>query len=218
MNRQVEWMVKQRGVWSFYHFTPYLNLESILSLGLISKDEIQKRLWNGSIGFFCPLDSERYEGRTDCVCLSVSFPNYKMLYTKQKEDPNSPFVLLELDASAFLNADDTSMAFFPANAAKGHSKNNPITDEEFVEHGRLEWAKQMFTPVGRTNLILPSYTTDPQAEILFKGTIHPSVIKRCIVKDVVDRNRVLDYAKDKDVQVDKRFFSPRPDYKNWMKG
>lgn len=218
MNRQVEWMIKQRGVQNFYHFTPYINLRNILSLGLIAKDDVQKEMWEGHIGIFCSLDSERREGRTDCVCLSVSFPNYKMLYTKQQEDPNCPFVLLELDARAFLTADDTSMAFFPTNAAKGHSKNNPITDEKFVEHGRLEWARQMFTPVGRSNLIPSSYTTDPQAEVLFKGTISPNVIKKCIVKDVVDLERILGYAKDKGVQVDERFFKPRTDYKNWMKG
>lgn len=218
MNRQVAWMINQRGVQSFYHFTPYLNLENILSFGLISKDEIQKRLWNGSIGFFSSLDSGRWEGRTDCVCLSVSFPNYKMLYTKQKEDPNCPFVLLELDARPFLSADNTSMAFFPTNAAKGRSKNNPITDEEFVEHGKLEWARRMFSPEGRSSLIPSSCTTDPQAEILFKGTIDPSVIKRCIVKDISDRNRVLDYVEHKDVQVDERFFSRRADYQIWKKG
>ncbi len=37
MNRAVEWMIKERGVKYFYHFTPFAKLGSIRALGIIPK-------------------------------------------------------------------------------------------------------------------------------------------------------------------------------------
>lgn len=66
----------------------------------------------GGIGSFVSTDDQRLDGLENCTCLSVSFPNYKMLYKKTNEDPDYPIALLEIYAESFLNVDSTSLAFF----------------------------------------------------------------------------------------------------------
>lgn len=47
MNRAVEWMIKERGVKYFYHFTPFANLGNIRALGIIPKKDVKVALWGG---------------------------------------------------------------------------------------------------------------------------------------------------------------------------
>ena len=219
MNRQIKWMIKERGVQYFYHFTPFVNLPNILKFGIISRDSVNQKIEDGEHGSFMFTDVERLEGRTDCICLSVSFPNYKMFYKKRKDHPTLPFVLLEIDIEGGLACPDTSFAFFDTNAATGRSKRNPISDKEILSHCTLEAAKQMFGEEGRSQLISPSYPTNPQAEVLFKGMVSPKAIKRCLVGSGEDWITVHDYPgvekiQDK-IQISKELFSPRIDYAQW---
>lgn len=219
MNRQIKWMIKERGVQCFYHFTPFVNLPNILKFGIISRDSVSQKIEDGERGKFMITDTERLEGRTDCICMSVSFPNYKMFFKKRKELPAIPFVLLEIDIEGGLCCPDTSFAFFDTNAATGRSKKNPISDEEILSHCTLEAAKQMFREEGRSKLIPPSYPTNPQAEVLFKGMVSPKAIKRYLVGNREDWVAVYNYPgmekiQDK-IQIDKKLFSPREDYTQW---
>lgn len=234
MNRQIKWMIKERGVQYFYHFTPFVNLPNILRWGIVPKDKIKEKMRDREIGVYAQTDENRLEGRTDCICLSVSFPNYKMMYLKQKEYkqecckesveplkpedvPNFPIVMIEIDAESFCNVPNESIAFFHTNAAKGHSKNNPILDKEFLEHGSLKAAKQMFYEEGRSILIPSSYPTDPQAEVLFRGEIPPGCIRRCMVKDFNGWIIVHSFTQVEEIQIDDTFFKPRVDWAEWRK-
>ncbi len=175
----------------------------------------------GKIGSFVSTDDQRLDGLENCTCLSVSFPNYKMLYKKTNEDPVSPMALLEIYVESFLNVDSTSLAFFATNAAKGHNRYNPITEEEFLDHCTLKWAQGMFyeswQSCCRAGNIPDLYTTDPQAEILFKGKIPFDCVRRILVKDAWAQ-KVISDIEGIPAEIDKGLFSPRCDYQHWKKG
>lgn len=67
--------VSQRRIKSLYHFTSLQNLESILNNGLLSRDKLKE---NNILHYYN--DNLRLENKLNAICVSISFPNYKMFY------------------------------------------------------------------------------------------------------------------------------------------
>lgn len=68
--------VRDRKIPYLIHFSPLNNLGSILQDGLRSRNALVEQ-------DFVITDERRTDGWLDWISVSVSFPNYKMLYTKQ---------------------------------------------------------------------------------------------------------------------------------------
>lgn len=68
----------ERGVPYLVHFTPVANLESILDVGILSRQSLKERS-------FVFTDDHRFDGLMGWVSLSVGFPNYKMFYAKRND-------------------------------------------------------------------------------------------------------------------------------------
>src|SRR5688572_4300451 len=83
--------LQHRGVLHLVHFTRAINVPSILVNGLLSRDELVARGLRHSIN-----DLHRFDYLTGAVCLSVSFPNYKMFYRLRQENPTEDWVVLRL--------------------------------------------------------------------------------------------------------------------------
>ena len=97
--RDIMLIAKDRKIDVLCHFTRLENLSGILRNGLLSRTSLEK-----SGASFVPTDMTRQEGYPEAVCLSVSFPTYKMLYRKRvmfrqcNQVTDSQWIVLLLDA------------------------------------------------------------------------------------------------------------------------
>lgn len=70
--------IEKRKIKKLIHFTSVSNLESILKKGLLSREMLEEK----NIKFECT-DMQRYDGKKDCISLSIEYPNFKMLNFKK---------------------------------------------------------------------------------------------------------------------------------------
>ena len=72
-------ILKERNIEKIVHFTKVENLESIFENGILSVN----RLNDSSIAY-SPSDLFRLDDKLNMISTSISFPNYKMFYSKRK--------------------------------------------------------------------------------------------------------------------------------------
>ena len=72
-------ILKERNIKKIVHFTKVENLESIFENGILSVN----RLNDSSIAY-SPSDPFRLDDKLNMISTSISFPNYKMFYSKRK--------------------------------------------------------------------------------------------------------------------------------------
>ena len=72
---EIKNFLQERDIDELIHFTCVDNLESILSNGLLSLED----LYYNQIHYYYN-DENRLEHKDNAICLSISFPNYKMFY------------------------------------------------------------------------------------------------------------------------------------------
>lgn len=209
----IEYLKSERKVAFFVHFTPVDNVGGILRYGLRPRTaQSVKGQWT---------DPDRLDGQVDCSCLSISFPNYQMLYRKALERKYS-YVILRISVDALCCLDKDDISFFPNNAASSGLIGT------FNSHLGLSAARELFIDTAvygskkatRKELGIPSYfTTYPQAEVLVRGTIPACYIKEIVVSQASIRNAVLNACRSNNmnipVRVDDSLFKPRCDWQFW---
>ncbi len=189
-----------RNVTSFFHFSPICNLDSILQNGICSRD------YCDSCGIkYQHTDVTRYDNLNEFISLSISFPNYKMRYMKEKE-MKQRFIIIEIDPSIIKKFGVGERLFCNINASS--------TKIDKVIGPNLKHLKSMFAcdDIRKTRELPLQYTTDPQAEVLLKGPIPIEYIK----KIYFDNNRDFSYYFEKYCSPlfaeDRTFFTYRKDY------
>lgn len=203
---------EERGVWEVVHFTHSDNLPTILSMGLLSIRELKARKIDYRFN-----DQQRIEGRDDAICLSISFPNYRMFY-KYRQNSNlfvvisiAPRILWELDCY-----------FCPTNAANTEvlklMRFSPSSLRGLAAIQRMFAESRPYRDktIQRSDLGIPShYTTDPQAEVLCFQPIASDYIQAIyhlgypeVIAKVPNEFQPL-------VQNAGSYFSPRQDYEHW---
>lgn len=192
--------VDNRKIPFLIHFTPISNVESILANGLRSRNSLKGQE-------FIFTDERRCDGWLDWVSTSISFPNYKMFYTKRNSLKDvdgwavlliAPEVLWELDCKYILtNAASTGIRVF--NDSRWSS---------------VKAFEEMFGHVEHRNGIPEYYTTDPQAEVMIQTEIPPCYIN-VIVVDNRDEKEKLINLKNIVVSVFSDFFTSRDDFNHW---
>ena len=70
----------RQNIQQLVHFTNIDNLVNILSIGLVGRDRKSRDLVK-----FKTNDEFRFDGYPEAICLSISFPNYRMFYTYNRE-------------------------------------------------------------------------------------------------------------------------------------
>lgn len=203
-------LVKKRNITRLIHFTRIENLPSILANGLIGRDCMKR----SGVAGICN-DGFRFDGYTEAVCLSVSFPNYRMLYKYTTMNPDVNYAILSLNPRILWK---NECAFYASNAAsrrmRAVSMENRMDSESFFE---------MFSEVGRSELISGAYTTDPQAEILVFNKIAPHDIESISTRRRLSEEdcsnlycAIRSSGLSLKINVNEEFFYPREDYKQWQ--
>lgn len=195
-------ILRDRNIKRLVHFTPMDNLESILNNGFLSR-----RILNAFEMNYQYSDSYRLDGKLDFISTSISFPNYKMFYSKRMNDKNIDWVVLSIDSSILVDKIDTE--FYRTNCASTDPlkcRFNPCSNEALED---------MFYLSRRDPEIPPYFTTDPQAEVMVKDKVNTSYIS-CIDTPIFDSD--VNYLANNfhiNYNNDEYLFGPRKDYKRW---
>lgn len=184
---------KARGIEKMYHFTRVENLLSILEIGIVPREVLEK---TGREFAYC--DENRYDRRKDCTCLSIEYPNMWLLNKKKNEHHDWEVALIELDASLLLKYD----AYFAKhNAAAGDSKIDKKIEtfrELFSEEFKIDfWWKEKTLTFKREEGCANQWPTSDQAEVLIQDTIDITFIRNVIFKNDENMRRYEKMLKNK---------------------
>lgn len=167
---RLEEILARRGIEYFVHFTPVDNLRSIIANGLMTISQLE----NDHNMVFTRTDDMRLDNQENSISLSVSFPNYKMLYTKKLQNPQTEWCVLLISPKAVVGMDCT---FDRSNSAS----NDSTARREYTSNNKVAAFEDMFADVvGQYNRSemkdygtpeCERYATDPQAEILCHSPI-----------------------------------------------
>ena len=223
---EIEKIIQDRGIKKLYHFTQAKNLNSIFERGILSRNTIYSLRIDAAVN-----DSERWDRHTDAISVSISGPNYQMLYVLKKGKqnrgetcPGDTFVLLELDPSLLYELD---CAFYPTNAASNRVRHASKTEFQGAQALENMFADGVPCPAGRYSRakwnLDSCETSDPQAEVLVFETIPARYIK-CVLFETEE----MDYEYSRWVTnrshipfkillYDDMPFKPRRDFSDWKK-
>lgn len=197
-------IVQERGIKHLMHFTRIENLPGIRDRGLQSRAALGDDgcVWN---------DDWRRDKRRHAICLSVSYPNYKMFFD-YRERKGGDWAVLLLDPCLLWELD---CGFVEVNAAGGAVPQRP--EDELKSLAALE---RMFENVElRAALQLPPhYTTNPQAEVLVFEPIVQTFIQEIHIKRELEEPVYYDCNGHViPIKTDGTYFWPRQDYRHWQK-
>lgn len=198
------------GIETLVHFTHSRNLMSILQHGLLGRVKLD------SLTLVNPPqcnDAYRLDQLPEAVCLSISFPNYKMFF-KYSKNNREEWVVLLLNAAVLW---ELNCAFCRENAA-----SNNVTGIPLEIRKQPAALKQMFAnydQITRQNLNIPiNYPTHPQAEVLVFDPIPPRYIYGVHFYNQMLTQQWLNLNPgnfSQEFYGERRYFSFRADYNFW---
>ena len=170
-------LIEKRGIKKLIHFTDERNLKSIKKHGLLSVDNLKKN----NLRYYYN-DSERFEGITDGICVSITHKNEFLLKAFNNRKKRQ-WIQLEIDPLVIAS---NRCYFFDTNASnkKFLDKYNELTD--------IYAFQSMFAEIVNTkrNSNLKrinkndNETTCKQAEIIIKNKIPISKIRKIEILNV----------------------------------
>lgn len=175
-------MMRARGVNVLLHFTPAENLASILEHGLHPRQALD------DAGHpYTYTDGRRSDGFLDAISLSVCYYNYPMFRRLRTDAPRQKWAFIGLDPELLIGAD---LRFCAANAASGYYGRSMrqfrgLRDFEEMFEDRCPTGSHRGPGYRDAFGYADNITTDPQAEILHFGAIHPSWIIGIATDDTV---------------------------------
>ena len=197
--------IQERGIVSLYHFTFIDNLDSILKYGLLSRDKLDE---NGIMYEYN--DQQRLEERADAICVSISFPNYKMFYKCRIERTDKKWCVIELNPRVLY---EKKCLFCVTNAA---SKSE--TNKSDVEKQGIHALQRMFEPEPFDSEIKidKKYPYNPQAEVLVVDDIEVEYIQGIYFDNINVKPYINRYPNFKNIiRYNHDLFKYRSDYNNW---
>ncbi len=200
-----------RRINTLVHFTRLENLAGILIHGLLPRSVLEGRL--GPVLFN---DELRTDGRKDAVCLSVSFPNYKMFYKYRMADQTASWAVLLIRADVLWQED---CAFCWVNAASSAISGLPLADLKDSSSLAMMFSDQcQLSGVNRTTCAIPDwFPTNPQAEVLAFSPVSPTYFTAVYFQNLGVKSKFLP-PKGTHLAVDLKpdYFKWRSDFKAWM--
>lgn len=178
-DKAIKYLKETKNAWYLFHCTHIDNIENILQHGLLPRTSLEKQKISSTMR-----DTIRKDNLTDFTSLSISHPNYKLIYSRKYSLRTDEIqdIILQIN-SGDLRRVEGSALFFPENAAK----SNKFTKHNFSLYTGISAVNKMFSAevthknqtISRQEANIPRYfTTDPQAEILISGTIPPTLIRK----------------------------------------
>ncbi len=188
-----------RGITDLTHFTRAENLRSIVADGLLSVADMERKKQ-----IFLRNDAQRLDGHFDAISLSVSFPNYRMLFKYRQEQSTSDWVVLLLDPALL---DTVDCKFCALNASDHRIRSRSRADLA----GPDAFSAMFATRDGqyRNDSLRDCDPTDPQAEALVFGHIAPRFIKRVVFQNLFARDCYADVTYGIPTEVEPAYFMPR---------
>ena len=200
----IEDHVREKDIHFLCHFTRAGNLENILVNGLLLRDRVIHEL---RANFN---DNDRAD-RTNAVCLTIMFPNYRMFYPVRRKYPGSEWVVVVVRARALY---ELRCAFSKTNAASATVTCIPL--EQRMTEAAFLGMFEARADVTREQMRLKScWTTDPQAEVLALDGVPREYIAGAIVKSDDQKRRLEELHPGFRFVVRKHFFDARDDYPYW---
>ncbi len=201
-NRKISWLI---------HFTPTINLYSILEQGKLMSRSLLENL---DIDQFDVLDyvqftdKVRYDDKT-FINLSISGPNsflFSKFRERTKDDITINWCVLKIDPKHIYQKETK---FSVTNAASNAAKAIGVTSD-FTKFKML-FADNLNIPFGIRGKINPKYPTNEQAEVLVKNEIPiGSIIEVCFESKecLASVKAALSEFDTSKFVVDKNIFSP----------
>ena len=217
---QIQQICYKRDINILCHFTKIGRLSSILHRGLLNRNLLETLPSSIRPPF---TDQNRDDGYKEAMCLSISFPNYKMFFSNTGHTDQHEWVVLLLEARALWELD---CAFCHQNAIY-----KPVLDIPLEDKKKLEALKRMFWDWDYINLeksrstyerdsqIPDAYPTHPEAEVLVFDSIPAGYINGV---HFYDDTALQTWRKDNQgtysqkFYSNKQYFGPRCDYKAWQ--
>jgi hypothetical protein len=190
------------------HFTQCENLVNIFKHGLLPR----KKLVNNKISSKMN-DEMRLDGFEDATCLSISFPNYKMLNTLRLKNENIDWAVIGVNKRILWEKD---CAFCRDNAASKSMTSIDIsirkTKESFCSLFDEYPGKVKRVQLGIDN----NMTTNPQSEVLVFDEISPKDILGVIFyNEKIRKKYAQQLPNDIKTIVERDYFYGRCDYNYW---
>lgn len=213
---------QEQGIKTLIHFTHLKNLSSIMKNGLLSRKQLDN--FKGENNFVYN-DLDRIDGYPGAICLSISFPNYKMFY-RYSSNNRADWVIISLDPCILWELD---CAFCKGNAASNAVRHIHLEDRKTLNALRNMYVD--YKDIERRDLNIPdNYPTNPQAEVLVFDPIPIKYIKAVnffnyeVAYRWTSKNQLLHSSLHLNYTYDKRdancsyrynYFSPRSDHLKW---
>jgi hypothetical protein len=170
----------RRGIEYLIHFTPTINLYSILEQGKILSRRILENLdikQFDILDYIQFTDKIRYDDK-NYINLSISCPNtflFSKFRERTKNDPIIDWCVLKIDPKHIYEKDTL---FAVTNAASNAANLIGITGD--IEKFKMLFADKINIPYGIRDRIASKYPTNVQAEVLVKNEIPiESIIEVC---------------------------------------
>ncbi|RBQ29813.1 DarT ssDNA thymidine ADP-ribosyltransferase family protein [Aliarcobacter vitoriensis] len=204
----LENFVNQRGIEYIIHFTRIENLDSILSSGLIPRDELERTGTNSIFN-----DEHRYDNCKNALCCSIGHPNYKMFYSLRMNNPGTEWCVIGIKKDVLWNKD---CAFCVENAASNSVTSIPINQRRGLQ-AFIKLFDEIENKPPRNVLAIPdNCPTNPQAEILVFDTIEVDNIMGVVFQSQERANEYTKrYNKTNFFHYYKAFFYGRKDHEHW---
>lgn len=203
--------ISRRGIESLIHFTPTINLYSILEQGKLMSRRVLENL---DIDQFDILDyvqftdNVRYDDKS-FINLSISSPNtflFSKFQERTKDDMTINWCVLKIDPKHIY---ERETKFAVTNAASNAAKSIGVTGD--IEKFKLLFANNINIPFGVRDRINSKYPTNVQAEVLVKDEIPvESIIEVCFdsQESLASAKAALSEFNTGKFIVDKDIFSP----------
>lgn len=208
--RDIQQICLEHNITTLIHFTRVQNLHSILEKGLLSRSTLEALAPEHQPEYN---DNKRLEGYRGAICLSISFPNYRMFY-KYSRNSRAEWVVLLLASSVLWELD---CAFCEDNAATKRVRGTPLAERK--QANALAQMLADCDQVCRQDLQIPDkYPTNPQAEVLVFDPIPPSYVNTVHFWSKAALQQWIENNQDTDLQilhVNKQYFRRRKDWAIW---
>jgi hypothetical protein len=205
-------VIREREITRLVHFTQLVNVPSILTNGLVPRNEVTAKIPGCAVN-----DAHRYDGRTDANCLSVTFPNSRMFYAYQQQDTAIQWAVLLFSPRTLVEKD---VLFCRHNAADGRISGLPDDQlrDPTVFEGIFEEIEDLESRADQN--LKPADPTDVQAELLVRGTIEPSFIDGVVFPGIGVLNDHRGLLGDKAGYISDRrgLYGDRRYYRTWGRG
>ena len=214
---QIQQIADAQSISTLCHFTPKERLSSILYRGLLSRRFLEDLPPSKRPPF---TDPDRHDGYKEAICLSIGFPNYRMLFQKTGHDEQSQWVILLIDTKVLWELD---CAFcHHQNASSNLVRRIPLEDRKKPSALKRMFRDRDYDNEGlyQRQLQIPKdYPTHPQAEVLVFSPIPATYIKKVLF---YSGTALKKWKKDdprsypQTFSTDKQYFKPRHDYAAWQ--